>query len=166
MEKLNSGCEYCGSRGRDLQLLDGEGEPTRAYPPLSQVFIKARQIWIIAPSGNKFIDADYCMKCGRNLKTGNPMVEIKPLVFPSWEEFQDEHTHEYKIIASNYEFRLEAVTKIKEGKNVIALNVTMIDAFLDPLVHKYFDLSLKGYKKACEEIERIRLEFIIELVEG
>lgn len=82
-----NGCQYCGIKGRDLKLLDGEGEQVAAFP-LRQVFIKDEQIFILMGSGNKFIDSGFCLNCGRNLKTGNQMIELKPLKFVKFENIE------------------------------------------------------------------------------
>lgn len=168
MEKLNNGCEFCNSKQEwnkpliksridenlKIEIEKDSNDLILNHNANSEHYVADRKKY------------DFCINCGRNLKTGNQMIEIKPLVFPTWKEYQDEHIHEYKIIVSNYEFRLETVTKVKESKHVILLNIIMIDAFLEPLVHKYVDATQQGYQQAREEIERIRLEFVIELAEG
>ena len=98
----------------------------------------------------------------RNLKTGNPMVEVKPIEFPSWEEFQETFNTSHYYNTGN-DLHLQNV--LVKGKTTITIEISF-DNYGVNTEYKYFTFSTEGYKKACGEIERIRLGFIIELCKG
>ena len=148
MEKLNNGCEYCGKgkylkEGFYIQKLDDGSYIIDVDELKDEIYI------------------DYCPKCGRNLKTGNQIIEVKPLEFPSWEEFNKHPINEIY----NYHFLGGIICMRKEFYS------KTIEIGSNPIITKYikkdrFEITKQGYKKACGEIERIRLGFIIELCKG
>ena len=130
MEKLNNGCEHCkGSRDAEIS------KKKRAWRPL------------------------ICPKCKRNITTGNQMIEVEPLEFPSWEEFEKISSYEVAplghymtLIIMNDEIRC-GIYEILEGNKPS---------------RKFcrYSKNQQGYRQACEEIERIRKQFVIELCKG
>lgn len=147
MEKLNNGCEYCR-----------ENEPKELFLGLSdEVTIDSTEntLDVIDYSwGTNPINIVYCPKCGRNLKTGNEMIELKSLKFTTWEEFEE------NLSSPELEkFRFAIQTDNKTDKIIMKCYDTMIS-------WNVYDYSPEGYKLACEEIERIRKQFVLGICGG
>ena len=151
-------CRHCDYHSKDFELLDGDDNPVPAYPALNQVFMKDKQIYILTDNGNRFIDADYCLKCGRDLKTGNRMIEVEALEFPSWEEFQKEKQYEKK--STYYKIRIIMMN------GTISCGITAGMFYSDGLFKNVIIANRKGYEQAIEFLNKIRIKFIIELCKG
>lgn len=158
MEKLNNGCEYCDKKERKMIYEDGGFD--RFEVEINEENKLDIDYSIEDYIGRKYIDIKYCPMCGRNLKTGNRMVEVKPLKFPSWEEFQENHFKKtFKTNDASITF------KINHDWNRLIVYCWCMPS------RQYISLTERkntpeGYEKACGEIERFRREFVLELAEG
>lgn len=159
MEKLNNGCEYCNSKQEWNKPLI----KSRIDENLKIEIEKYSNDLILNHNANSehyVADRkkyDFCINCGKNLKTGNPMVEIKPLQFPSYEKFKTTQMWEKEIL--EYDFEIEEI----HGE--IRAKVEHVSQ-LTPVFVGRFEHTKQGYNRAILEIKRIRLRFVIELAEG
>ena len=148
----NNGCEYCRYEKEILKDEYWEIGINKRHKRLEVVFDGNYE------AGDTCFYLDFCMRCGRNLKTGNEMIEIKPLEFPRWEEFR----HGEKVL---YYDKLKYTISIINDGNEIILNKFNKEETVYKQI-KIYKLNNGNYKLVQKEIERIRKEFIIGLAGG